>query len=276
MKFLWLLISVPLVLAACSDSAEDIAADDEQAIEDVTPVAELYNDALNALQERNWKQAKQGFEEVERQHPTSQWAKRAQIMNAYAAYENQDYEEAVAILQRFVRLYPGDERIAYASYLIALSYYEQISDVGRDQAMTDQALQALNELILRYPESEYAKDARLKRDLTIDHLAGKEMEIGRYYMTRNEYLAAIKRFYNVIEGYQGTTHTAEALHRLVESYLSLGIIPEAKKYAAVLGHNYPASEWYKDSYRLLGGGDGDSRMVQPRKAGDDGWFDSIF
>ncbi len=238
-----------MFLAACgsSDSEKEEAA---KSLE-TRPVVELYNEALDKLLQRDWKGAKTGFEEVERQHPYSQWAKRAQVMNAYANYENQDYVEAQAILDRFARLYPGDELTPYAYYLTALCSYEQISDVGRDQAMTTEALNALQEVIRRYPESDYAKDAIIKRDLTIDHLAGKEMEVGRYYMSRQEYAAAIKRFSKVIDEYQTTSQTPEALHRLVEAYLKMGVKPEAQKYAAVLGHNFPKSPWYKDSYRLL-------------------------
>lgn len=236
-----------LLLAACGDDTKEELA---KSLE-TSPVEQLYNDAMDRLQERDWKEAKKGFEEVERQHPYSVWAKRAQVMNAYANYQNQDYVEAQAILDRFVRLYPGDERTPYAYYLMALCHYEQISDVGRDQAMTDAALQALQEVIRRYPDSDYARDAVLKRDLTIDHLAGKEMEVGRYYLTRKEYAAAIKRFSKVVAEYQTTSHVPEALHRLVEAYLKMGVRAEAQKYAAVLGHNFPKSQWYKSSYALL-------------------------
>lgn len=268
----WFLLFVPLLwlLTACSDGP-DSDMDDE--LESVTPVEELYNEAMDELQSQNWKSARKDFEEVERVHPTSQWAKHAQVMNAYAAYENQDYVETIAILNRFIRLYPGDERIPYAYYLIALSYYEQISDVGRDQSMTDQALSALKDVIRRFPDTDYARDAAVKRDLTVDHLAGKEMEIGRYYLTRSEYLAGIKRFQRVIDRYQGTTHTPEALHRLVEGYLKLGVITEAKKYAAVLGYNYPASEWYKDSYKLLGGDESSQTSdLQAPEGESEGWL----
>lgn len=261
-------------VSACSDSAEE-----ETALEDVPdaePVDKLYNEALDKLQSKDWKGAKKGFEEVERQHPYSKWAKRAQVLNAYASYENQDYEEAVAILERFVKLYPGDERVGYAYYLTALSYYEQITDIGRDQAVTEQALNALDQVIKRFPDSEYARDAKLKRDLTVDHLAGKEIEVGRYYLTRQEYLAAIRRFTKVVESYQGTTHTPEALHRLVESYLKLGVQPEAVKYAAVLGYNYPNSEWYKDSYRLLEGEGTDTSALSSPQAESEGWLHSLF
>jgi outer membrane protein assembly factor BamD len=238
-----------LFLAACDstgDEDKDLAASLE-----TEALPSLYNDAMDKIQQRDWKGAKAAFEEVERQHPYSEWAKRAQVMNAYANYENQDYVESQAILERFTRLYPGDDLTPYAYYLMALGYYEQISDVGRDQAMTAQALNALQEVIRRYPDSDYARDAKLKRELTIDHLAGKEMEVGRYYLSRKEYAAAIRRFSKVIADYQTTSQAPEALHRLVECYLKMGVQSEAKKYAAVLGHNFPKSPWYKDSYRLL-------------------------
>ncbi len=269
-----ILVIAILAISACSgDNEENITPQ----IPDTDPVSELYNNALDKLQSRDWKGAKKGFEEVERQHPYSKWAKRAQILNAYANYENQDYEEAIAILERFVKLYPGDKRVAYAFYLIALSYYEQITDVGRDQAMTEKALNALNQVINRFPNSEYARDAKLKRDLVLDHLAGKEMEVGRYYLKRDEYLAAIKRFTKVIEKYQGTTHTAEALHRLVECYLKLGIRTEAMKYAAVLGHNFPDSKWYSASYKLLNQQNNASNdaLASPQKDSQ-WWLESLF
>ena len=223
---------------------------------------------MNHLQTKEWVDAKKAFEEVERQHPYSSWAKRAQVLNAYSAYENQDYEEAIAILERFVRIYPGDERVSYAYYIMALSKYEQISDVGRDQGMTQEAMLALKEVMRRYPNTDYARDAKVKLDLTVDHLAGKEMDVGRYYLYRQEYLAAIKRFDQVINHYQTTSHIPEALHRMVEAYLKLGVVPEAEKYAAVLGHNYPKSQWYRDSYKLLHAG------AEPGEAvdNDEGWL----
>jgi len=248
------LLSVVLLsgwlLAGCSTFDSD-TADSEPELEQTEPVETLYNDAMDALAESNWRGAAQRFEKVEQQHPYSAWAKKAQLLNAFAHYKNQNYDEALPILERYVQLYPGDEQVPYAYYLVALSYYEQITDVGRDQSMTQQALLSLNEVMRRYPESDYAKDANLKKDLVIDHLAGKEMSVGRYYISRKEYLAAIRRFRKVVEDYQGTTHTPEALHRLVELHLLLGIRQEATNYAAVLGHNYPTSQWYKDSYALL-------------------------
>jgi outer membrane protein assembly factor BamD len=214
-------------------------------------VEELYNQAMNDIQANRYAAAAKSFDEVERQHPYSFWATRAQLMSAYAYYQDNSYDDAVLAAQRFIRLHPGSRDVDYAYYLIAISYYEQISDVSRDQKMTEQAVEALTELVRRFPETEYARDAVLKLDLTYDHLAGKEMTIGRYYLDRKQYLAAIKRFQTVIELFQTTSHVPEALHRLTESYLALGVTDEAQATAAVLGYNYPGSSWYRDSYALL-------------------------
>ena len=236
-------------LAACSDSEE---ATNEPAKAPDT-AEHLYSDARGLMDQKSYKDAVKAFEEVERQHPASDWAVRAQVMSGYAAYRNGDYDNALTILERYVKMHPGDSSTPYAYYLMALCYYEQISDVGREQKMTERALQALTEVIKRFPDSEYARDAKLKLDLTYDHLAGKDMEIGRYYLKRDEYLSAINRFRFVVENYQTTSHVPEALHRLVECYLRLGVTEEAKRYAAVLGHNFPDSEWYRDSYALMNG-----------------------
>ncbi|MCC7304724.1 MAG: outer membrane protein assembly factor BamD, partial [Alphaproteobacteria bacterium] len=215
------------------------------------PVEVLYNKATAAMEDKDYISATKYYEEVERQHPYSQWATQSQLMGAYSSYLGQKYDEAVMALDRFIELHPGNKNVAYAHYLKALCYYEQISDVSRDQDMTRQALDALNTLINRFPESDYTRDATLKRDLVLDHLAGKEMEIGRYYLNRGEVNAAVNRFRSVIMDYQTTTHTAEALHRLVECYLTLGLKEEALRVASVLGYNYPGSSWYKRSYELL-------------------------
>lgn len=191
------------------------------------------------------------FQEVERLYPYTEWAKRALIMQAFVLHKTKQYEEARAASQRFLDFYPGDEDAAYASYLMALSYYDQIDEVGRDQGLTFQALQALRTVIETYPDSEYAKSAILKFDLAFDHLAGKEMEIGRYYLKGRHYTAAINRFRVVVEQFQTTTHTAEALHRLVESYLGLGLTDEAQTAGAILGYNYQSSPFYQDSFNLL-------------------------
>ena len=193
------------------------------------------------------------FSEIERLYPYSEWAQRALIMQAFAYHQDKDYPNSRASSQRFIDFYPDDDDAAYAQYLLALSYYDQIDEVGRDQGLTFQALQSLRAVIEDYPDSEYAKSAILKFDLAFDHLAGKEMEIGRYYLRRDHYTAGINRFRVVVEDFQTTTHTAEALHRLVESYLSLGLTQEAQTAGAILGHNFQSTEWYEDSYKLLTG-----------------------
>ncbi|MBO9477429.1 outer membrane protein assembly factor BamD [Shimia sp. R11_0] len=191
------------------------------------------------------------FSEIERLYPYSELSKRALIMQAFSYHSDKSYPESRAAAQRYIDFYPADEDAAYAQYLLALSYYDQIDEVGRDQGLTFQALQELRKVIEIYPESEYARSAILKFDLAFDHLASKEMEIGRYYLRRDHYSAAINRFRVVVEDFSTTTHTAEALHRLVEAYLSLGLVSEAQTAAAILGHNFQATEWYEDSYKLL-------------------------
>jgi outer membrane protein assembly factor BamD len=217
-----------------------------------TDVDTLYTAAKDTLSHRQYKLAAAQFDEVERQHPYSVWARRAQLMSAYSYYVSQDYSEAILSAQRFLALHPGSREAPYAYYVVAVSYYEQITSVDRDQKVTLKALDALNELIRRYPASDYAADARLKVDLTRDHLAGKEMEVGRYYQGNKQFLGAVDRFRTVIDTYNTTSHTPEALERLVECYLALGLPEEAKKAAAVLGYNYPGSKWYKHSYALIG------------------------
>jgi outer membrane protein assembly factor BamD len=191
------------------------------------------------------------FGEIERLYPYSDWAQRALIMQAFAQHGAKNYEESRAAAQRYVDFYPASDDAAYAAYILALSYYDQIDDVGRDQGLTFQALQALRTVIERYPDTEYARSAILKFDLAFDHLAGKEMEVGRYYLRRDHYTAAINRFRVVVEDFQTTSHTAEALHRLVEAYLSLGLTAEAQTAGAILGHNFQSTEWYEASYKLL-------------------------
>lgn len=215
------------------------------------PVEEIYNTAHEELALGNYILATQEFDEVERQHPYSLWARRAMVMAAYSYYLQNKYDEAIATARRFLALYPGNAQAPYAYYLIAISQYERISDVSRDQRITELALGALQEVIRRYPESDYARDATLKLDLARDNLAGKEMDVGRFYLDRREFGAAAGRFRNVIERYSRTSHVPEALHRLTEVYLSLGVKAEAQNAAAVLGYNYPNSEWYRYSYRIL-------------------------
>ncbi|MFM2372019.1 MAG: hypothetical protein RIS85_1741 [Pseudomonadota bacterium] len=211
----------------------------------------LYVAAKDRLDRGDAKQAAALFDEVERQHPYSPWARRAQLMSAFSYYASRDYPKSVQSAQRFLSIHPGNKDAPYAYYLIALCYYEQISDVTRDQKITQQALTAMNELVRRYPNTDYASDARLKIDLINDHLAGKEMEIGRMYQSSGKWLAGTLRFRTVVEKYQSTSHTPEALYRLVESYLSLGMPQEAQKAAAVLGSNYPGSKWYERAFGLM-------------------------
>ncbi|MEQ1509677.1 MAG: outer membrane protein assembly factor BamD [Sphingopyxis sp.] len=211
----------------------------------------LYSAAKARMDSGDYRVAAALFDEVERQHPYSPWARRAQLMSAFSYYAAAQHTESLASAQRFLQLHPGNRDAPYAYYLIALNYYEQISDVTRDQRITQQALDALNEIIRRYPESEYASDARLKVDLVNDHLAGKEMEIGRFYQRASNWLAATVRFRSVVENFQTTSHAPEALYRLVESYLAVGLSEEARRAAAVLGRNYPGSEWYSRSYDLI-------------------------
>jgi outer membrane protein assembly factor BamD len=211
----------------------------------------LYAAAKDRLDSGDARVAAALFDEVERQHPYSPWARRAQLMSAFSYYTLRNYNKSIETAQRFLSIHPGNKDAPYAYYLIALSYYEQISDVERDQRITEQALAALNDVQRRYPNSQYAADARLKIDLVNDHLAGKEMEIGRFYERTGQWLAAQIRFQNVVEDFQTTSHTAEALYRLTETNLALGIPAEAQKYAAVLGANYPGSEWYERAFELI-------------------------
>ena len=246
-------IALALVLVslavACADTEDPNASYVER------PVNAIYNQAVNALEAQNYLQAAQLFDEVERQHPYSIWATKAQLMAGYANYEANNYSDALISLNRFIQLHPGNRDVPYAYYLKALSYYEQISDVSRDQSFTEKALASLKDVIRRFPTSKYARDARLKVDLTVDHLAGKEMSIGRFYLRKGEYLAAINRFRQVVDKYQTTSHIPEALHRLSEAYSAIGLDNEAREAASVLGHNYPGSEWYIDSYALMTGKD---------------------
>jgi outer membrane protein assembly factor BamD len=243
-----LVAALALPLAACNRGG-GTRADLPYVARDV---GTLYTAAKDRLDTGQYKLAAALFDEVERQHPYSIWARRAQLMGAFAYYLDRNYTQAIQSAQRFLAVHPGNRDAPYAYYLIALSYYEQISDVTRDQKITQQALDALGELNRRYPNTRYAADARLKIDLVRDHLAGKEMEIGRYYQVRGQWLASIIRFRTVVDDYQTTTHAPEALMRLTESYLALGVKDEAKKAAAVLGANYPGTRWYERAYELIG------------------------
>ncbi|TDK43206.1 outer membrane protein assembly factor BamD [Antarcticimicrobium luteum] len=233
-------------LAACGGGP----VDKSQNLEGFTP-EQIYDRGEFELTRGRTGDAAWYFSEIERLYPYSSWAKRALIMQAFSYHKGQDYPESRAAAQRYIDFYPTDEEAAYAQYLLALSYYDQIDEVGRDQGLTFQALQALRTVIEVYPNSEYATPAMLKFDLAFDHLAAKEMEVGRYYLRKKQFAAATNRFRVVVEDFQTTTHTAEALHRLVEAYLSLGLTDEAQTAGAILGYNYQGSEWYQDSYKLL-------------------------
>ena len=240
-----------LMLSACAGGGENYAE---------RPVEQIYNTAAQQLEDSEHELAAKSFDEVERQHPYSVWATKAQLMSAYSHYQANAYDDAIIALDRFIQIHPSNPDVPYAHYLKALSFYEQISDVGRDQKMTQLALKNLTEIVTRFPNSKYARDAGVKIDLTRDHLAGKQMDIGRYYENLGQYLSAINRYKNVVEFYQTTTHVPEALHRLIESYTALGLIDEAKKTAAVLGHNFPGNEWYIDSYEIVEG-----KSYRPKK-----------
>ena len=242
------ILSAALLVAGCADRQSSRL----ESLETLS-ASEIYQRAELELANRDPEDAARVFGEVERLYPYSDWAKRALVMQAFAYHRDRDYEAARASAQRFLDLYPADEDAAYAHYLLALSYYDQIDDVGRDQGLTFQALQALRQVIEVYPDSDYVSPARLKFDLAFDHLAGKEMEIGRYYLKRGHYTAAINRFRVVVEDFQTTTHTPEALHRLVEAYLALGLEDQARTAGAILGYNFRGTGWYQDSYALLTG-----------------------
>lgn len=254
------LIAAAALLSACSDKKEEYVE---------RPVEELYNEAMDLVDGQEYYKAAKAFDEVERQHPYSVWATKAQLMSAYVLYERNKYADALVALDRFIQLHPGNKDAPYAYYLKGLCYYEQITDVARDQKMTEMALKSLQEVVDRFPASSYARDAKLKVDLARDHLAGKEMAIARYYQQRDQWLAALNRYKVVVEQYQTTSHVPEALHRMVEIYLTLGLEDEAKKTAAVLGHNFPGSDWYEDTFSMIGTG---KAAGQAAKGESSGWF----
>ena len=249
-----------IVVAACSSSKNEAYIE--------KPVDDLYNKAMDSLVEENYATAAKTFDQVESQHPYSVWATKSQLMQIFALYQDGKYDDAIIAADRFIQLHPGHRDVAYAYYLKAICYYMQIVDVGRDQKLTELALKSLDDVVRRFPDSKYARDAKLKLDFTRDHLAGKEMEIGRYYLKRAEYLAAMNRFKRVIDNYQTTTHVPEALERLVECDLALGLAREAQENAAVLGYNYPGSRWYGDAYGLVTGNGAPETASQ-------GWFSRI-
>jgi outer membrane protein assembly factor BamD len=246
--------AILLVVAGAALSACAWFGDKDLPLSD-DPPDRLYNEGLYLLNsKRDYKAAAKKFEEVDRQHPYSEWARKSLIMSAYAYYEGREYDDAIVSAKRYVTLHPGSPDAAYAQYLIGSSYFEQIPDITRDQLGTERALAALDDVVRKFPTSEYAASAKRKIDVAKDQLAGKEMTIGRYYQEKRDYTGAINRFKVVVTQYQTTRHVEEALMRLTELYMALGIVDEAQTAAAVLGHNFPDSPWYKDAYRLVKSG----------------------
>ena len=240
-------ICVLLVIGACK-SSETTSSD---FVDNIEPADRMYNQALADLDTGDMKNASKKLQEIDKEHPYSEYSRRSLVLQTYIDYRKGKYEDAVNTGKRYVSLYPGDPDAAYAQYLVGMSYFRQIPDIGRDQTTTQRAYQAFNEVVERYPESEYVEDSRTKMRICLDQIAGKDMLTGRYYLERREYLAAINRFRNVVEKYQTTRHVEEALARLTESYFALGVVDEAQTAAAVLGYNYPDSQWYKDAVALL-------------------------
>jgi outer membrane protein assembly factor BamD len=234
------------------------------------PADDIYNQGLARLDKRNYKDAAKSFEDLEKQYPYSQWSRKGLLMATYAQYQGADYDSAIANANRYVQLYGTTPDAAYALYLAAMSYYQQVPDISRDQENSEKALNLFNQIVQQHPNSEYAGDARYKVQVMRDQLAGKEMSIGRFYLTRRNYPAAINRFREVLAKYQTTRHTEEALERLTEAYMGLGIVNEAQTAAAVLGHNYPDGQWYKDAYSLL-----QSNGLEPRES-NDSWISKLF
>ena len=246
------LVVLAAALGACALFDKDNVAPDE-------PADKLYNEGLYLLnQKKDAKDAAKKFEEVDRQHPYSEWARKALIMSAYAYYQSSQYDECINAARRYITLHPGSPDSAYAQFLIGSSYFDQIPEISRDQGRTEKAVENFEEVIRKYPTSEYAVAAKRKIEMARDQLAGKEMEIGRWHLQRREYTGAINRFKVVVTRYQRTRHVEEALMRLTESYMALGIVDEAQTSAAVLGHNFPDSRWYKDAYALM-----QARGLQP-------------
>jgi len=259
-------LSMAAALAGCSL----FGGDETLSLEDMPP-DDIFQMGEAQLADGDATGAAETFNEIERLYPFSQLAKRAIIMSAFSSYSAGDVGSARSSARRYLDLYPSDKDASYAQHLIALTYYDNIVDVGRDQATTQRALKALREVVSRYPDSDFARDAQLKIDLTLDHLAGKEMEVGRYYLKRGHYAAAINRFRVVIDKYETTSQTPEALHRMVEANLALGLEDEALASAAVLGKNFPGSDWYANSYALLTG-----RNVLPESEDRDGFFSRVY
>lgn len=266
------LVVLAASLGACASGVR--SRESQQYVDE--PVTQLYSRGADLLDRHRWSDALAAFQEVERQHPYSSWARRAMLMEAYAHYQANQYDDSIEDAQRFLSLHPGNESAPYAYYLIAICHFERILDVGRDQATTERALAALQDVVRRYPETSYARDARLKIDMVYDQLAGKEMTVGRFYLTRDQPLAAINRFRRVIEdpNFQRTSHVPEALHRLVEAYLAVGMTEEAQRMAAILGHNFPGDPWYQRTYALMT--DNGVAPVAEEEAQRRGWLRRTF
>ena len=261
------LLVVPL--GACTMFGDWFGSKDDKVLDD--PADKLYNQGLYLMnQKKDYKAAAKRFEEVDRQHPYSEWARKALLMSAFAYYESREYEDTINSAKRYVTMHPGSPDAAYAQYLIASSYFDQIPDVSRDQGRTEKAIQALEEVMRKYPNTEYAASAKKKLDVARDQLAGKETETARYYLNKKDFTGAINRFKVVVTKYQTTRHVEEALSRLAECYMALGVPTEAQTATAILGHNYPDSQWYKDAYTLV-----KSNGLEPRE--DEGsWLSKTF
>lgn len=243
---LTLVAAAATALVACSSDKKELEYKEQS-------VYEIYSKAVSYVDNGRFTDAGKYFDEVERQHPYSVWSTKAMLMSAYAYYRADQYDEAITRLDRFIQVHPGNRDIAYAYYLKALCAYERIADIRRDQDQTTKALNALEDVVSRFPDSSYGRDARLKTDLVRDHLAGREMAIGRFYLNNRQFLGAINRFKAVVDQYGSTSHVAEALYRLTEAFTALGLNTEAHKTAAVLGFNFPSTDWYRDAYALAGG-----------------------
>jgi len=275
------LLSLIFILTSCQtmdktmDSVTSVfSSDEEDTIEptksNADPTAEeLYNTGKSYIESQKYKKAIENFEEIERLYPFSKLSSNSQVMVSFAQYKGEDYDDSIATIENFVKLHPAHADVPYMYYLKAINYYERIADIKRDQKITQLALDSLKEIRRRFPNTKYSRDAELKENLVYDHLAGKEVEIGRFYLKKHKYIAAITRFQEVLKKYQTTSHIEEALYRLVESYLSIGLIDEAKKNAAVLGHNYPQSKWYKYAYRLVEKGKNSPSI------GKESWFQGL-
>jgi outer membrane protein assembly factor BamD len=246
------MLAVALLVSGCQSNGDDL--DLSMLVENIEPADVLYNQGLANLNEGRLSEAARKFEAVDRQHPYSEFARRSLVMGAFTQYRLGNYQEAINAGRRYVQLYPTSDDAAYAQYIVGLSYWRQIRDVTQDQAESRRTIEAMQELVQRWPDSEYVEDAEEKIRYARDQLAGKEMQVGRYYLERREYIAAARRFRNVVEGYSNTRHVEEALARLTETYFAMGLQSEAQTAAAVLGHNFPDSRWYADSYRLLQSG----------------------